>query len=107
MYDGLQTAAQLFSAYTISKFEEVKQLHIILLVCTLVLCACFMWKIFRPYVLKLHAESKVLAGIMSQLPADIDIEDHIKQHVLGIRKEVCVTHLMMQQMTCVARCRAV
>lgn len=87
MYDGLKTAAELFVNYTISRFEQVKQLHIILLVVTLVLVLLFVWKMFRPYVQKLHAESKTMAGMMSQLPAEVDIEGHVKTHVLGLRRD--------------------
>jgi hypothetical protein len=47
MYDGLTTAANMFVEYTIARFEEVKQLHIILLVCSLVLILGFVWKVFR------------------------------------------------------------
>lgn len=47
MYDGLTTAANMFVEYTIARFEEVKQLHIILLVCSLVLILAFVWKVFR------------------------------------------------------------
>ena len=88
MYDGLQKAAGLFVSYTISRFEEVKMLHIILLVCTLVLVIFFVTKLFRPYVVKLHSESKSMAGMMSQLPAEVDIEGHVKLHVLGIKRDV-------------------
>ncbi|KAF8055488.1 tmcC [Scenedesmus sp. PABB004] len=87
MYEGLQTAATLFVEYTISRFEQVKQLHIILLAVTLVLVLGFVVKLFRPFVVKLHAESKAMAGMMSQLPAEVDIEGHIKTHLLGIRRD--------------------
>jgi hypothetical protein len=83
----LQTAAHLFVDYTISRFEEVKQLHIILLVCMLVGVLLFVTKVFRPHVARLHAESKAMAGMMSQLPAEVDIESHVKLHVLGIRRD--------------------
>lgn len=83
----LQTAAGLFVDFTISRFEEVKQLHIILLVCTLVAVLLFVTKVFRPHVARLHAESKAMAGMMSQLPAEVDIEGHVKQHVLGLRRD--------------------
>lgn len=41
----------------------------------------------RPYVRRLHAESKALAGMMSLLPAEVDIESHIKIIVLGFSKD--------------------
>lgn len=36
---------------------------------------------------KLHAESKALAGMMSLLPAEVNIEEHIKVIVLGFSKD--------------------
>lgn len=87
MYDGLTTSAGMFVEYTIARFEEVKQLHIILLVVSLVLIIGFVWKMFRPYVRKLHTESKALAGMMSLLPAEVDIESHVKTIVLGLSKD--------------------
>lgn len=47
MYDGLTTSAGMFVEYTIARFEEVKQLHIILLVISLVLILGFVLKMFR------------------------------------------------------------
>lgn len=47
MYDGLTTAAGMFVDYTIARLEEVKMLHIILLVVSLVLILGFVWKMFR------------------------------------------------------------
>lgn len=41
----------------------------------------------RPYVRKLHTESKALAGMMSLLPAEVNIEEHIKVVVLGFSKD--------------------
>jgi hypothetical protein len=49
----------------------VKQLHIILLAVTLALIIGFVWKMWAPYVRKLHVESKALAGMMSLLPAEV------------------------------------
>jgi hypothetical protein len=87
MYDGLSTASGMFVDYTIARFEEVKQLHIILLVVTLVLVVAFVAKMWAPYVRKLHVESRALAGMMSLLPAEVDIESHVKSLVLGLNKD--------------------
>jgi hypothetical protein len=38
-------------------------------------------------VRKLHAESKALVGMMSLLPAEVNIEEHIKVIVLGFSKD--------------------
>lgn len=87
MYEGLQRSSSLFVTFTISRFEQVKTMHIILLVCSLMVGIGYIWKLYWPYVSKLRAESKAMAGILSQLPAEVDIEGHIKTHVLGIKKD--------------------
>lgn len=87
MYDGLRTASTLFVASTISRFEEVKQMHIILLACTIVFGLLFVWKLFTPYVSKLIIEARHMAGVMSQLPVEVDIEGHIKAYILGIKRD--------------------
>jgi hypothetical protein len=51
-----------FEEYTISQFARVKDIHIILLVVTLVGLVAFVFMVFRPYVAKLRSQSKVFAG---------------------------------------------
>lgn len=67
MYDGLETATTMFVTYTISRFEEVKQLHVILLVSFCGLLVCYGVLLFRPYVARLLSESKAIAGTTSWL----------------------------------------
>eukprot|EP00775_Hariotina_reticulata_P009112 gene9112-9281_t len=88
MYDGLTTASGLFVDYTISRFEAVKQLHIIVLAITLLLGLIYVFKVFRPYVRRLQSESKIIAGMMSSLPAEVDVEAIVKTQVLGIRRDI-------------------
>lgn len=97
MFDGLTTASNLFEIFMISKFEEVKNMHIILLVCTLVAGALFVWKVFRPYVVHLHLQSKAAAGMLSQLPAEVDIEGPVRTFVLGWAKEVSADRSRQQK----------
>jgi hypothetical protein len=55
-----------FEEYTISQFARVKDIHIILLVVTLVGLVAFVFMVFRPYVAKMRSESKVFAGAWGQ-----------------------------------------
>jgi hypothetical protein len=87
LYDGLNEATTLFVDFTISKFEAVKELHVIMLVITLVAGLLFVFKLFQPYVRSLRTQSKIIAGIMSLLPAEFDIESIVKTQVLGVRDE--------------------
>lgn len=87
IYDGLNTAMQLFVDFTISKFAAVKELHVIILVITLVASLLFLFKLLKPYVHTLHTQCKIIAGIMSLLPPEFDIESVVKTQVLGMRHE--------------------
>eukprot|EP00775_Hariotina_reticulata_P001355 gene1355-1696_t len=87
LYDGLNEATTLFVDYTISKFVAVKQLHIIMLVITLVAGLLFVFKLFQPHVRSLRTQSKSIAGIMSLLPPEFEIESVIKTQVLGVRHD--------------------
>lgn len=82
MVEGLYKAVDLFEVYTIKRFESVKTLHIILLVISLAIIALFVVFLFRPYVKLLHEESKDIAGLLSQLPAEVAIEDLAKTVVI-------------------------
>eukprot|EP00775_Hariotina_reticulata_P003515 gene3515-3785_t len=87
LYDGMNEATTLFVDYTISKFEAVKQLQIIILVITLIAGLLFVFKLFHPYVRSLRIQSKSIAGIMSLLPPEFDIENVVKTQVLGVRHD--------------------
>lgn len=61
-------------------------LHIILLVISLVCMVLFLVLLYRPYTKLLHQDSKAVAGMLSQLPAEVDVEGHVKAIVLGAGK---------------------
>jgi hypothetical protein len=44
----------------------------------------FVMALYRPYARRLRRDSKVVAGLLSQLPAEVDVEGHVKTVVLGI-----------------------
>jgi hypothetical protein len=64
----------------------VKQLHIILLVITLVALVLFVVVLYRPYIRSLRRDTKACCNMLSQLPAEVDVEGHVKSIVLGITK---------------------
>ncbi|KAI8467685.1 MAG: hypothetical protein J3K34DRAFT_523567 [Monoraphidium minutum] len=84
MVEGIYQAVTMFEEYTIAQFESVTQLHQIMLVVTIFLVLGFMVLLYRPYVRLLHEESKDIAGMLSQLPAEVNVEDTVKTHVLGL-----------------------
>ncbi len=63
------------------------QLHIILLVITFACALAFVVLLYRPYTQHLRTESKKIAGMLSQLPAEVDVEGHVRSVVLGIKRD--------------------
>jgi hypothetical protein len=64
----------------------VKQLHIILLVISLCCAALFVFLLYRPYIKALRRDTKAVLNMLSQLPAEVDVEGQVKTIVLGITK---------------------
>lgn len=87
MYEGLQAASDLFFKYTWRQFNQVIALHVVLLVWTVITSVVFFYVFFWPYHAKRRTDSKILAGLLSQLPKEVDIEGHIKKYVFGIKQE--------------------
>lgn len=68
------------------RLDSVKQLHTILLIITLCCGALFLLLLYHPYIKSLRRDTKALVSMLSQLPADVDIEGHVKTIVLGFVK---------------------
>ena len=68
------------------RLDAVKQLHIILLVISLCCMALFVLVLYRPCIKVLRRDTKAVVNMLSQLPAEVDVEGHVKTIVLGIVK---------------------
>lgn len=68
------------------RLDAVKQLHIILLVITICCGVLFLMVLYRPYIKALHRDTKAIVSMLSQLPAEVDVEGQVKTIVLGIVK---------------------
>ena len=68
------------------RLDSVKQLHVILLVISLCCMALFVLVLYRPYIVALRRDMKAVVNMLSQLPAEVDIEGQFKSIVLGITK---------------------
>lgn len=64
----------------------MKQLHIILLAVSLCALARFVIMLYRPYIKSLRRDTKAVVNMLSQLPAEVDVEGSVKTIVLGITK---------------------
>eukprot|EP00878_Enallax_costatus_P017184 GHUV01018041.1.p1 GENE.GHUV01018041.1~~GHUV01018041.1.p1 ORF type:complete len:200 (+),score=28.89 GHUV01018041.1:172-771(+) len=72
------------------RFQAVKQLHMTLLIISLVAAVLFFIVLYRPYIKQLHRDSKAVVGMLSQLPAEVDVEGHVKAIILGVSKPIDV-----------------
>jgi hypothetical protein len=74
------------SFHVVCRFSSVVQLHTILLVISLLCMFLFVGLLYRPYARQLHRDAKVVASMLSQLPAEVDVESLVKTIVLCITK---------------------
>lgn len=88
LYEGLQTNSQLFVQYSISRMDSIRMLHTILLVATVLLLAAYALLLLRPYKSVVAAEARRLAGLLSHVPAELDVQGHVK-HVLRSQVRAC------------------
>jgi hypothetical protein len=66
------------------RLNIARSLHIGLLCICLACIAFFLLALYRPYTRSLHRDSKAVAGLLSQLPSEVDVEGHVKSVVLGV-----------------------
>jgi Zn-dependent protease with chaperone function len=82
---SLQTAATLFAEHTISKYGEVKSLHIILLCVTLGLVGGYVLLLLRPLQRQVEADAGRVAGLLSHVPPEVDVEAVVRGVMRGRR----------------------
>eukprot|EP00198_Chlamydomonas_reinhardtii_P012874 XP_001702211.1 predicted protein [Chlamydomonas reinhardtii] len=79
LYEGLQSSAQLYVDYSIDRYNSIKLLHTILLIITILLFLAYAVFLLRPYAANTEREAGTLAGLLSHVPAELDIAAHCRQ----------------------------
>ncbi|GLI66740.1 hypothetical protein VaNZ11_010687 [Volvox africanus] len=79
LYEGLQSSAQLFVDFMISRYQNVKLLHTLLLVGTILLFLVYGLFILRPYLAAVAREAQRLAGLLSHVPGELDVVSYTRQ----------------------------
>eukprot|EP00198_Chlamydomonas_reinhardtii_P005487 XP_001694823.1 predicted protein [Chlamydomonas reinhardtii] len=72
LYEGLQQAAQLFVDYSISRYNQVVDIHTILLICTIVGICAYMVLILWPHLARLKADAMRQSALLSHVPPELD-----------------------------------
>ncbi|PNW79070.1 hypothetical protein CHLRE_09g399663v5 [Chlamydomonas reinhardtii] len=78
LYEGLQQAAQLFVDYSISRYNQVVDIHTILLICTIVGICAYMVLILWPHLARLKADAMRQSALLSHVPPELDVRAHVK-----------------------------
>ncbi|EFJ45814.1 hypothetical protein VOLCADRAFT_93917 [Volvox carteri f. nagariensis] len=79
LYEGLQSSAQLFVDFSISRYNSIKVLQTILLAITVVFFLSYALLLLRPYTASVEREAMRLAGLLSHVPAEMDVTSHVRQ----------------------------
>ncbi|GIL69029.1 hypothetical protein Vretifemale_13, partial [Volvox reticuliferus] len=92
LYEGLQSSAQLFVDFSIARYNSIKLLQTILLVVTIIFFLSYALLLLRPYTAAVEREAMRLAGLMSHVPAEMDVTAHVRQVLRAY-----VRHVMRQK----------
>lgn len=79
LYDGLQSSAQAYVSFTISAYNAVEMLQLILLILSMLLSAAYLYFVLRPYLALQRDEAVKVAGLISHVPNEIDVTSHVKR----------------------------
>ncbi|KAG2443202.1 hypothetical protein HYH02_009279 [Chlamydomonas schloesseri] len=78
LYEGLQQAAQLFVDYSIGRYNQVADLHTILLIVTIFVFIFFILFILWPHLARLKADATRQSALLSHVPPELDVRAHVK-----------------------------
>ncbi|GIM12312.1 hypothetical protein Vretimale_15676, partial [Volvox reticuliferus] len=77
-YEGLQTAAQLFVDYSIKRYNEVTQLHTILLGTTCGIFTLYTLLLLWPRLARIRGDAARQSALLSHVPPEVDVKGHVK-----------------------------
>ncbi len=92
LYGGLQQAAEDFVAYSHKKFGLVSLLQIILLICLSGMVVLYYYLLTRPYLKVHNEERKKVAGLLSHVPNEVDINAHTRRMLRHAAKPKAYAH---------------
>ncbi|KAG2434421.1 hypothetical protein HYH02_012251 [Chlamydomonas schloesseri] len=78
LYEGLQQAAQLFVDYSISRYNQVVDIHTILLIVTILGTCAYIVLILWPHMARLKADAMRQSALLSHVPPELDVRAHVK-----------------------------
>lgn len=87
LYDGIHTATTLFVTTTMDDIQRVRTMHSILLVMTILLLLGYAVFLVRPYISNLKIEATKVAGLLSLLPAEVNVDGQLRNLMSNFKKQ--------------------
>ncbi|KAG2482503.1 hypothetical protein HYH03_018578 [Edaphochlamys debaryana] len=78
LYEGLQQATELFLTYMISRYEQVTQLHTILLIVACVFTVAYFALLLYPQLSKAKRDATWQGSLLSLAPPEFDVRAHVR-----------------------------
>ncbi|KAG2487340.1 hypothetical protein HYH03_014056 [Edaphochlamys debaryana] len=78
VYEGLEQGAQLFVDYSISRYDQVTQLHTILLVISVGLVLGFVLLLLWPHGKRVLRDCARQSALLSLVPPEMDVRAHVR-----------------------------
>ncbi|KAG2482499.1 hypothetical protein HYH03_018574 [Edaphochlamys debaryana] len=78
LYEGLQQATELFLTYMISRYEQVTQLHTILLIVACVFTVAYFALLLYPQLGKAKRDATWQGSLLSLAPPEFDVRAHVR-----------------------------
>lgn len=79
LYDGLQTASDLFVSSSTSIYDTIRILQMVAVLAVFLLSAVYLLLVLRTYLQLQHHEVDQVAGLLSQVPNELDVPSHVKK----------------------------
>ncbi|KAG2493141.1 hypothetical protein HYH03_008565 [Edaphochlamys debaryana] len=78
LYEGLQQASQLFVDYSIARYDQVTQLHTILLIIACGMAALYFLLLLLPHLRKTQRDAHWQGSLLSLTPPEMDVRAHVR-----------------------------
>ncbi len=79
LYDGIQTTSEVFVTYSTQKFKTVQTVQLVLMIVCIILATLYIYLILRPYLALQKIEVLKVAGLVSHVSQEVDVNGHAKR----------------------------
>jgi hypothetical protein len=87
LYDGLQTASDLFVSSSTQVYSTINIIQMVLVIVAFLLGVLYLILVLRSYLILQHHEVEQVAGLLSQVPNELDVPSHVKKVMAEVAKK--------------------